>query len=290
VIYSLRSSQLQQHSIAPARSKRMNSLKRNRSLADRVGKMLDATLIRILLIVILGYIGVFAALTSLLGKAVAAWIATPLLAICLLIIDRWDRSRVKKGFSWRELFKLPRFNYWNILWIVLAILISQAIGGVLIAMFEDSSCDSEDLKGCVVQDLTNTKSLIGMWISCVVSFFVAGYVAERLPNFKCYSPYRHALWASLLYISVSAIIMLPVIFTILDGPFDEESGFIIIGSLPTFLFAAVGVWVAKQISARGSTNRRVGSRLEPQLTLPPKTMLPSGYGKRRKRKRGKGRH
>jgi hypothetical protein len=103
---------------------------------DKVGRLLDVSLIRVLVILILLYAIFLAIFTSLLGKLLASAITTPMLAICIFFIDKWDRARVKKKFVWRELLKLPNFNYWNLLLIIVSIVLVQVVCGVLIDIAE----------------------------------------------------------------------------------------------------------------------------------------------------------
>jgi hypothetical protein len=223
----------------------MNPSRKQVSFLDRLGRLLDASLIRILVAVLLGYIVVIAVCTSFLGKTFAAWVATPLLAICFFFITKWDKTRVRKEFHWRDVLRPPNLNYWNILWIVISILSLQFAVGVLATGIDNQPCTSDDVAGCIAAHLEDTKSLIMMWMGGAISYFGGGYVAGKLPNFKCPSPYRHAIFGSLLYASISAVFMLPIVLSVTGGELEDEFGFTIVSSLPLFSFALVGVWVTK---------------------------------------------
>jgi hypothetical protein len=233
---------------------------------DKVGRLLDASLIRILVILILLYAIFLAIFTSLLGKLLASAITTPLLAICIFLVDKWDRARVKKKFDWRELLKLPNFNYWNLLWIIVSIFLAQVVCGVLIAIAEQhfrpsfGKCLPDGMEGFIAS-LDDTTTLIEVWISGFISYFFGGYVAGKLPNYKCPSPYRHALLGSLLYSSLSVGIMIPRIIS--DASITEDDpGLFILAACPFFLIAILGVRVA--IGKRGIFAGKSSSQVIPK--------------------------
>ena len=240
----------------------MKSSRKQISFLGRLARLLDASLLRLLGAALLGYVVVVAVCTSFLGKTFAAWIATPLLAICFFFITKWDKTRVRKDFEWRELLRLPNLNYWNILWIVISILSVQVVVGVIAAEIDNQPCTSDDVAGCVAAQLQDTKGLITIWIGGALSFFCGGYVAGKLPNFKCPSPYRHAIFGSLLFSSISAVFMLPIVLSVTGGELEDEFGFTIVSSLPLFLFGMAGVWVSKTKQRRNVvSNSKLKSKL-----------------------------
>jgi hypothetical protein len=231
---------------------------------DKVGRLLDASLIRVLVILILLY-GIFLAIfTSLLGKLLASAITTPILAICIFLVDKWDRARVKKKFDWRELLKLPNLNYWNLLLIIVSIVLAQFVCGVVEQHLRPAfgKCLPDDMKGFLAS-LDDTTTLIEVWVMGFISYFFGGYVAGKLPNYKCPSPYRHALFASLLYSSLSIVFMIPIISSDVSIT-EDDTGLFILGVCPFFLIAILGVRVA--IGKRGIFAGKSSSQAIPKTT------------------------
>ena len=172
---------------------------------------------------------------SILGRVFAGSIATALLTICLFIVTKWDRTRVKRGAYWRKALRIPRFNYWNIFWIVITILFCQAALGALAATVSlqiGTSKDCISIEECMAGTLTDRKALAISWAGAAVSYFTGGYIAQRLPNYKCPSPYRHALFAAFLAISLNVPLTIWLLISRIDGLSEEDPGFAILASVP----------------------------------------------------------
>jgi hypothetical protein len=273
--------------------------KKRSTLLNRIG--VDALLLRILFAVALAYFAVLAILISFLGKLFGASIATLLFAVGLFIIGKWDRTRVKKGFDLQELLRLPSLNYWNILWIVVSILLAQVVLGlgwvVLEQYFRPLAEPCKPEEDCFVNIAKDSTQLTVLLISGAISNCFGGYIAEKLPNFKCPLPYRHAFVSSILLASISYVFMISSASKVLGGFGEEDIGFMLIGLLVAPSFALLGVWMTKKkllrrISSIGGQSANV--RLDTAaLNSRHHSIGKSSEGRRKKKKgrrhrRGKG--
>jgi hypothetical protein len=224
--------------------------------------VMDPSLARMLSLALITYYVLFATIAALIGRDLALWLAAPLSIVPTFIIDMCVQSRPRQqDATWRDLLKFPRFNYWNITWIVVTISFIQLIGGILYILYAatkrrafleslpDNFLDSIEAFGDDYMSVT---------IFMVIGFFSylgGGYIAAKLPNYKCPSPYRHAVAGSFVFNLLSSFFVGSLVYSSgeADKFTEEDLGGIILYASPYFIFSILGVWVAmrKQKSYRG---------------------------------------
>lgn len=264
-------------------------------------KLLHPSLVRILAISFLAYYLILAIIAALIGRELAMWLAAPLSGLPLYMISRWEQNRPVEVSSWREVFKLPKFNYWNLTWIVLTIFIIQVLWGFLYAVYLDSARPDfsnsvpDDAYGALNALGDDWPSLIGLLLAGAISHFCGGYIATKLPNLKCPSPYRHALAGSFIYNLFSFVSL--GLFAYLKGDAhtftEEDLGQIILTAAPYFLFSLLGVWVVVRKRRVPTTNGTPDAvAIESQDSSPPvdsqlkqAPSLPKRVAKRRRKGR-----
>lgn len=240
-------------------------------------RLIDATLFRVLVIFIFGAFIIWSIITSLIGQTFANLILTVLWGAAFFVIDKWDRNRNKREIGWRELFKFPAFNYWNIFWIVITIGFIQAAGAILEDLLDSTFRPSyyeslpDGFEGFCTQ-MDDPFSIAQMLIIVLASYFIGGYIAGKLPNYKCPSPYRHAIFASLIFALLSASIMIPteIHYGMLDEFSQDDIGLFILGIMPMFLFSIIGVKVAsrKKSTPTDDKNTLVSLPIDERQTRP----------------------
>jgi hypothetical protein len=244
--------------------------------------------------IMLAYLATVVPLIFILGTTATAFLATPLWAFYYFLFTRriegraWDSS-----LTWRELLKLPRINFWNIIVIVLIIFTVQGVCGYLLSEYLESfrrdfiySIPKDIGRGldALTDDFQSTAVLIA---GTIVSHFAGGFIAGVLPNKKGPSPYRHAIVGSLSVNFIGFTIALPLIVWsgLSDPPTRQDIGAIILASSPAYPIAAFGVWVAARTWGRditGLTPRTAGEEKSRENLTSPTAPLPINRAGRRK--------
>lgn len=273
-------------------------------------KLLDPDLVKLLGITILGYVLLWAVVGSLLGAGFAALLTTPLLAISLFVIAKWDRTRTSNArFSFKRLAALPSLNYWNILVLILSIFI---VGQLLtLAVFtylykaraEFIVSAPDNVTGFFNAITEDRQSAILFLTVAYISYAVGGFIAGWLPNKKCPAPYRHAVVASIVYSLLNIVLIVPLLIWGNQGetPSQQEAaGLIILQFAPAFIFSMLGVWLAvgtrKEEIIEGTSQATESNKADTSNADSPinaqafNNSVPATYKKGRRRRDSKGKN
>jgi hypothetical protein len=273
-------------------------------------KLLDPSLVKLLSITILAYILLWAIVSSFLGSGFVALVVTPLLAISLFVITKWDRTRTAgDNFSLKQLLIFPRLNYLNILVIVLSIFVVAQIFSLSIFMylyktraeFIDSTPDN--LTGFFSAITDDRQSIILFIIATYMSYAVGGFIAGWLPNKKCPAPYRHAVVGAIIFslLNITLTASMLVWGDGGDSPSQQEAGLIILGYTPAFIFSMLGAWLAigtREGAITKETSKAINNKSESvTLTADSSTgkqtstqSVITAYSKRKKQRISKGKN
>lgn len=230
--------------------------------------LLDPSLIKLLGISTLGYFFLWVVVGSLLGKGFVALIVTPLLALSLFVITKWDRSRTEQTeHSIKGIIASPLINYWVVLGVIAAIFIAH-LGFTWLFVLYLSKVKTEEV--LATEDLFDVLSLISdsnklivlTLIGLYTAHAIGGLVAGLLPNKRVPKPYRHAVTGSILYILLNLLIMAPFMSWGQDVelPSEQETGLIMLTTSPCIFLAMFGAWIGGGI--RKSNSRTAGPSRE----------------------------
>jgi hypothetical protein len=247
----------------------MSSGRRRSNVSARGNGFIDPVKVKWFIIITAVYLLTLSILIPIFGATFTALVATPLWGFLFLIYSKWDTVHTPSGeMDWRQLLKPPPFNYWNILWIVLAIYLSQFLLGIPFGMYVDrylpelsqqtSANNLGDSYDAITDDWHAAMLLI---IGGYISHLIGGYIAGKLPNYKCPAPYRHAIFGSFIANVLNFIffITLSITSSKLEPPTIEDIGPIILFSSTVFLFSALGVKLAVRRRARQILRRPLKS-------------------------------
>lgn len=251
---------------------------------------IDPQVVKFFAIALVGYYAALAILAALIGREMALWLSAPLSGIPLLIFSQWNKKRTRRNTGWREAFRPPRLNYWNVLLIIAAIFLTQVLMGIVyheaVHQLRPDIHDSlpDDFSGAMDVLTDDWPSLLFWLFSGALSYFVGGYVAAKLPNRKCPSPYRHALAGSMVInlLGITAVALTASGDGDGDSFSEEIIGQMLLMCAPFFLLSVLGAWVG--------VRKRGNGVVSAQEQMP----LPSGRNKkvngrgRFRRGRGKG--
>lgn len=207
--------------------------------------------IRSFAVITLVYIVAVVALGLLLEFTVATIIATPIWAFLYLLFAQSNENNPLKNLEWRNLVKVPRLNYWNLVGILLSMLAVQVLVGIVLANYQHSrrpdfyhSLPDDPFQGWMAL-VDDPQSIIVLILTAVVSYFIGGYVAGKLPNKKCPAPYRHGIVSTIFWNLISYSFVIPLsMLSDEEPPSREDIGLIILATSPSYLFSAFGTWLA----------------------------------------------
>lgn len=235
----------------------------SKSRAHR-SRFIDPIKVKWFIVMTVVYLLVLSIFIPIFGATFTALMSTPLWGFMFLIYSKWDAVHTPSGLDWRQLLKLPPFNYWNIIWIVLAIYLFQLSLGFLFGMYIDRYLPElnqqiyiDNLGDAYAAITDDWHVLMLMGIGSWTSHFVGGYIAGKLPNYKCPAPYRHAVFGSFIVnvLDFTFFIILSITSNKLEPPTLEEIGPMILVNSTVFLFSALGVKLAVRRQG-GQTRQR----------------------------------
>jgi hypothetical protein len=236
-------------------------------------KLLDSELIKLLAVVTVSHILLWAVVSLLMGSGFAPLVAI-LWGLSLFVVTKWDRTRASGvHFSFRQLLSFPRLNYLNVLGIILATLVANQFAAFLIFSYLRKARSEliaglpDDLMGCFCKLMEEPQVVILFLAATYFSHIVGGLAAGWLPNRKCPAPYGHAVVGSIIYSLVNNILMVPLMIWSgqAESPSQQEAGAIILAVAPTFVFAMLGVWLSsgtRRVSPGGGASQAAERQVE----------------------------
>jgi hypothetical protein len=227
--------------------------KKKKRVTEPISHPIDSGLMKLLLVVTVAYIVVWAVIGSLMGPGFAALFATPIWGISLLLIARWDKNR-KPGttVTLRHLVLMVPLNFWNILFITVSIFVLQQIlsGIVFFYLWKargEFLLSAPNSMWPFLNRMTDDLQATTLFLATtVLAHFGGGFAAAYLPNKKCPSPYLHASVGSILWSLVSLGVLMPLMTATadVDAPSQPEASLALLGAIPALGLALLGVWLA----------------------------------------------
>lgn len=192
-------------------------------------ELLDAFLIKRLVIIACIYFGSYSLFSLIGGNTFGNFIATPLSAISFFLMSRWDRLRESKEISFqnvKDIIGLPKISTKILIFGIISIFFVQFIIGFSIGHFDNSDCCPKSFSEILDFMTENNFVFTSLIVAMYLSYPFGGYISAKLAIRRSLSPYSHAILSSSCFFIISfTITYIAVLFADreIESPFNEDA-------------------------------------------------------------------